>query len=572
MFKKMNPRVLALGLLTSVSAVSVSASGGAPLFIWDNEQGIKGVSSSCEVKATDRIPFRVSQYTGSKNAGTENLRNFNGVRQSNLVNYSVLKTRLAPEKRDYTAVEVVGVNQRTSVTTNRWSSERGDMGYLYNLSIRPMEDFVFELPLNNHNYQAYTKNFISDELKENESVFIRVASGHSYYKLECPNQPDREYILFRAYQRHYNEKALYYLAISSQETKVFDGVKTYGKVESMDFLAEVGNETRIQVDPESLQAAVEVSPEVEEEQDALEKALADAEELAKRIEEEAPEAPEATPTEEAEGVESNFVSTEQVVCIGSSTLNVRNAELDEVLFKATLGEKIKVFQSWTGDDTREEVIGGVTYTFKRVEFPEREASDEKVGFVAAPFIKKLSDCAYLNNGKSVRANPVDEITGLDDPRCCDFPTVKKPTHSYTSGMRRFSAGRGGGKRLHAACDLYRYKNEPIRSVAPGRVIRNLYSFYQGTYALEVRHDGGFVVRYGEMTSKRYVKGGDRIKMGQRIGNMGVVNSGCCRPMLHFELYEGTRTGALSTGKGKYRRRSDLMNPTPYLLKWQDRIF
>lgn len=578
MFTKFNPRDLVIGLMCAANICSVQAGSSTPLFIWDNQEGVKGASSSCEIKATDTIPFRVSQYTGNdKGNGTENLRNFNGVRQSHLIDYSVVKQRIAPSKRDYMAVEVVGINKRTNVAPNRWFSERGDQGYLYEHSIRPMEDFVFEVPLNNHNYQEYVKNYL-ENLSEDESIFLRVASGRSYYKLECANQPDRDYILFRAYQKNHNEAPLFYLAVSEQETGVFNGIKTYGKVESMKFLAEVGNEAPILVDQASLKDAIEVDPRVEEEQDALEKAVADAEALAKQVEEENEEADETEEMVEVEDAPSDtpenreFISTEQVVCIGSTTLNVRDADLNKVLFKANLGEKVKVFQTWTGDDTREEVINGVTYTFKRVEFPEREATDEKVGFVAAPFIKKLSDCAYLNDGKSLRAEPVDKISGLDDPRCCDFPTVSEPTHSYTSGMRRFGAGRSKGKRKHAACDLYRYLNEPIRSVAPGKVIRNLYAFYQGTYALEVRHDGGFVVRYGELTSKTYVRGGNTIKMGQRIGNIGVVNSGCCRPMLHFELYKGTARGALSTGSGSYRRRSDLMDPTPYLLKWQDRIF
>lgn len=35
-------------------------------------------------------------------------------------------------------------------------------------------------------------------------------------------------------------------------------------------------------------------------------------------------------------------------------------------------------------------------------------------------------------------------------------------------------------------------------------------------------------------------------------------------MLHFEMYKGTLNGELTTGTGPYRRRSDLMDPTPFL--------
>ena len=138
----------------------------------------------------------------------------------------------------------------------------------------------------------------------------------------------------------------------------------------------------------------------------------------------------------------------------------------------------------------------------------------------------------------------------------------------------FKARRGGGTRSHAACDLYRYKDEPILSVAPGVVLRGLYYFYQGTYALEVRHSGGFIVRYGELTGKKEigVSNGKKVKMGQRVGYMGKVNSNCCRPMLHFELFKGTKSGSLSQKGNKFQRRSDLLDPTHYLQKWESGKF
>lgn len=193
--------------------------------------------------------------------------------------------------------------------------------------------------------------------------------------------------------------------------------------------------------------------------------------------------------------------------------------------------------------------------------------------MASNFIVAELDCPYSEVNRVVRG-PETTITGLDDPACCEFPTVEKVTHPYTSGMRMFGARRGGGTRSHAAADLYRYRNEPILSVGPGTVVRDVYYFYQGTYALEVVHSGGFVARYGEITQNvpRDVRRGREVHMGQRIGAMGVVNSGCCRPMLHFELYSGNRNGSLSNNTPPYQRRADLMNPTPYLLRWESEKF
>ena len=94
------------------------------------------------------------------------------------------------------------------------------------------------------------------------------------------------------------------------------------------------------------------------------------------------------------------------------------------------------------------------------------------------------------------------------------------------------------------------------------------------------HAGGFVVRYGEVTGKspEGLMKGSNLLGGDRVGYMGQVNNGCCEPMLHFELFIGTLKGPLSQdgvnpvdGK-RYNRRNDLLNPTPYLLKWQNEQF
>lgn len=102
------------------------------------------------------------------------------------------------------------------------------------------------------------------------------------------------------------------------------------------------------------------------------------------------------------------------------------------------------------------------------------------------------------------------------------------------------------------------------AVADGEVIRNPYYFYSGTYALEVRHTGGFVVRYGEIsTAAQGVSAGSSVARGQVIAFVGKLESGSS--MLHFEMYAGTASGSLTVrGNPPYQRRSDLLDPTPYL--------
>ena len=177
-----------------------------------------------------------------------------------------------------------------------------------------------------------------------------------------------------------------------------------------------------------------------------------------------------------------------------------------------------------------------------------------------------------SNRLKISESPVN--TPVGKPDCCVFPLRERPTHSYLTNPRNFGANRANG-RLHAACDLYRPSvGEVVRAVEGGEIIRGPYLFYQGTYAIEVKHDSGFVARYGEITSKKApgVEPGAKVARGQMIGYLGKVNSNCCSPMLNFELYSGTATGPLTQDRKPYQRRSDLINPTSSLQAWERQSF
>lgn len=90
----------------------------------------------------------------------------------------------------------------------------------------------------------------------------------------------------------------------------------------------------------------------------------------------------------------------------------------------------------------------------------------------------------------------------------------------------------------------------------------------------MRHTGGKVVRYGEVTGKAApgISLDRTVAPGQVIGYVGKVNSGCCTPMLHFEMYSGAASGALSQGGNKFNRRSDLIDPSSYLTDWEKQKF
>lgn len=144
-----------------------------------------------------------------------------------------------------------------------------------------------------------------------------------------------------------------------------------------------------------------------------------------------------------------------------------------------------------------------------------------------------------------------------------FPLREKPAADYHTGAREFGANRAGGRK-HAGCDLKAPPGTEIVAMANGEVIRGPYFFYEGTYALEIKHANGMVVRYGEISQKVLVgiKEGTRVSQGQVIALVGKLDSG--NSMLHLEMYKGTESGALTQSGNKFKRRSDLVDPAPYL--------
>jgi hypothetical protein len=256
---------------------------------------------------------------------------------------------------------------------------------------------------------------------------------------------------------------------------------------------------------------------------------------------------------------------EELVCIKTGTLSVRSDDLRRVLFDVKRGDPVKSFQGW-GEVKKTKTIDGTRFSFIKLQFPDK--SGNNIGWVAEEYIKTRAECPGME-ADALLPLVEERIASINDPRCCVFPLANRPLVTYTSGVASFGSSRSGGRRKHAAADLYRDLGDSIRAVADGSVIRGLYFFYQGTYAIELKHSGGFVVRYGEIGSKSVVPQGRSVAAGQTIGYLGKTT--CCKPMLHFELYSGAKSGPLSGG-GVYQRRSDLMNPTAYLKKWQEDAF
>lgn len=145
-----------------------------------------------------------------------------------------------------------------------------------------------------------------------------------------------------------------------------------------------------------------------------------------------------------------------------------------------------------------------------------------------------------------------------------FPVRNWDRGNYRTGVRSFGANRSGGRRKHAAVDLYAPVGSPVCAVEDGTVVE-AGAFYLGTWAVVVRH-AGFVARYGEVQPRLApgITAGASVKAGDVLGYVGRMN-GLNISMLHFEMYRGTEAGPLTRRDlMPFQRRADLMNPTEYV--------
>jgi len=145
-----------------------------------------------------------------------------------------------------------------------------------------------------------------------------------------------------------------------------------------------------------------------------------------------------------------------------------------------------------------------------------------------------------------------------------FPLPFVPKHTYHTGGCRFGADRPNGRK-HAACDLLAPLDTPVLAVARGLILRSPYKFYRAknhvwTYALEVKHTKGYIVRYTEVARcAEGIETGVSVEEGQTIAYVGAAL------MLHFELYKGTEHGPLTDrSRTGFQRRADLLDPTKFI--------
>lgn len=575
--------VLSLAFLLTLSVSEASS----PRYLWSDTKGFVPLEG-CRIAPLSEAPFKVMEAVGTGLAA--NLISSDGRSSLVVENRSLVKTNKALSKPGLEAVQIVGVPTSASPNHHPTAKVR-NQGYLATNALQDLGNYVLEIKAGTPQTRKWltssrmTGTFWQLSLENDRPLSLLCSSGGTAKSL----------ILFDVYAANQQEP-IAQVGIDPKQISIFEKVQIHSVDEADQVL-----DSRMENPPEnhrqSLVAGgkvptVSVSspletirnlPTKKEAPEVPALKLSDAKVETKPvaagkeqtiesiIEDSESDSGEEVDEEEAE--ETIDSDMEYVVCINEDTLAVRDDSLEEILFRAERNETVLPVQSWDEKDAQKKTIDETEYTFIKVKFPERNGKN--IGWLAQEYVRLEGQCPVPKAEKeeeqiSTPVIPQGVIKNINSASCCGFPTVKRPNQSYLTGMRRFKAGRSKGRRLHAACDLYRVHGETAVSVAPGKVVNGLYKFYQGTYALEIQHPGGFVARYGELTGKKVssMGAGKNVKLGQVVGHIGTVNSGCCKPMLHFELYSGTKKGSLSRKGNKFQRRTDLIDPSSHLRKWE----
>lgn len=138
----------------------------------------------------------------------------------------------------------------------------------------------------------------------------------------------------------------------------------------------------------------------------------------------------------------------------------------------------------------------------------------------------------------------------------------------------FGGRRANGARKHAGIDLVVGTGQPVYAIKDGTVVNVLSpkwcSYCPSNNAAVFIDHGEYVVNYGEVWPV-YVKQGDAVKAGQKIGEVSGTT------MLHFEMYPpGTTVNSNWVFDQKtqsyFWNRTPAMNPTEFLKRLKKKVY
>lgn len=231
------------------------------------------------------------------------------------------------------------------------------------------------------------------------------------------------------------------------------------------------------------------------------------------------------------------------------------------------------------DEKTNKPLSGVSYITKSVKYGKNTSITGKDGTRGRPHGSLVGvEITVLVNedGKEVKKDSFVANKDRDKPYVYKakkpknylYPLPINATADYKSGMRSFGSNRDKGKRKHAGADLYAPTGTTVRAMESG-IVLSAGNFYAGTDFVTIKHQN-HIIRYGELAPGSIkVKAEDEVTRGQPIGAVGKLK-GINVPsnMLHLEMYSNTSDPSNLTVKGtaggKFKRRSDLINPNYFL--------
>lgn len=390
-------------------------------YIWSNSQGILS-ASVCEVSKKEDTRFKVVQYFGDDDPGYENLRNRDKEVFSRVVNRSLVKFLNGSDIGNFKHIEVTAVHEEPGLDIPGHVAQRNYNGYIYNKSLKPITDYVFQIIGTPEASEAGEVTSIPQTNYGVVGTFLQpVLSVDSQYVIfKCDG---KDYIVFDMHVGQ-QETPVGRIGINWDQTRILRHLRTYtlelAEVAIEEQKQEVGDVTDR---PSSLQwwhqylggfgtqqfvdAANLERPEEGEgyEEDELREAQ-EAERA--HLEAQAQQIAEEELSEDnlaIEETEEPVVQTEAPiimgelefrVCVDQGPLAVRSltesGEIDtnSELLKVRRYALAKPVQSWD-EAEKKATIRGVEYTYIQVQFPEVEG--ENIGWVAQNLVVPSSHCA-----------------------------------------------------------------------------------------------------------------------------------------------------------------------------------
>lgn len=167
--------------------------------------------------------------------------------------------------------------------------------------------------------------------------------------------------------------------------------------------------------------------------------------------------------------------------------------------------------------------------------------DEKSAKFMRDFISQLGTenmnrCVYKVHQSSPNDNTTSSdgsITTSENTSNSGLKSIALPTNSNVITSIYMSTNRPEyGSKAHTGIDLRAHSGDPIRAMAEGTVT----ALYHSWGGVLIDHGGGIKTRYLHLR-KIYVKVGDKVRVGEQIGESGNTGLPQCAPHLHFEVWK-----------------------------------